>query len=407
MQPIAITPEPIHTTDQTFASLGFSGPLLQCIRLVGFEHPTPIQAAVIPTALTGRDIVGLAQTGSGKTAAFALPIAERLVQYPNTRALILCPTREIALQTHSFFDELGKEYGLRTACLIGGVKMGPQVQALRRQPHVIISTPGRMFDHLERGTAKIDRFNVVVLDEADRMLDMGFLPQVQRILTRLPRKRQTLMFSATMPPLVERLTEQFMDDPEWIDILPEGRAATGITHRVFLVEPENKKAALLELLRQEAGSTLIFIRRKIDAEWLTGILVRSGHKVERIHSDLSQSERTQALQSFRDGETRILVATDIAARGIDVPHIRHIINYELPESVEDYIHRAGRTARASATGIVSSIGTWLDKPMVKELEDTLGQEIPRASLPGVPEYQEMKPRVSLGARRSSLKVKRR
>ena len=407
MQPVARPSDPIHTPDDTFASLGLSGPLQQCVRLVGFEHPTPIQASVIPIALSGRDIVGLAQTGSGKTAAFALPIAERLANEPNTRALILCPTREIALQTHAFFDELGKEYGLRTACLIGGVKMGPQVQALRRQPHVIVSTPGRMFDHIERGTARIDRFNIAVLDEADRMLDMGFLPQVQRILSRLPQRRQTLMFSATMPPLVERLIQQFQVDPEWIDILPEGKAATGITHRVYLVEPENKKACLLELLRQEAGSTLIFIRRKVDAEWLSGILERAGHPVQRIHSDLSQSERTQALQGFRDGDHRILVATDIAARGIDVPHIRHIINFELPETVEDYVHRAGRTARGAATGIVSSIGTWLDKPMLKEIEEHLGQEIPRSSLPGVPAYEEVKPRVSLGARRSTLKVKRR
>ncbi|PYQ63195.1 MAG: ATP-dependent helicase, partial [Acidobacteria bacterium] len=226
-------------------------------------------------------------------------------------------------------------------------------------------------------------------------------------LQQLPKKRQTLMFSATMPPPIERISQQFMNDPVRIDITPEGKAAAGISHRLYLVEPDNKKECLLALLRQELGSTLVFIRRKSDAEWLMGVLEREGHPVERIHSNLSQGQRTQALQGFREGEHRILVATDIASRGLDIPRVGHIINFDMPETVEDYIHRAGRTARGTATGIVSTIATWIDKMMIKEIESTLGEDLPRCTVPGVPPYVEMKPRVSLGARKSTLKVKRR
>ncbi len=407
MQTLAIPQHPVETTDKDFESLGLSQPILRCIRLVGFEHPTPIQAAVIPAALTGRDLVGLAETGSGKTAAFTLPIAERLARDPGRKGLILSPTREIALQTQAFLDAFGGDYGLKSVCLIGGVKMGPQLQGLRRRPHVIVATPGRLLDHLEQGTARIDQTDVLVLDEADHMLDMGFMPQVHRILQELPAKRQTLMFSATMPPPIERLAQQFMTDPMRIDITPEGKAASGISHRLYLVEPENKKACLLALLHQELGSTLVFIRRKSDAEWLQGVLEREGHPVERIHSNLSQGQRVQALQGFRQGEHRILVATDIAARGLDIPRVGHIINFDMPETVEDYIHRAGRTARGNATGIVSTISTWMDKAIIREIETTLGEDLPRCTVPGVSPYVEMKPRVTLGSRRGIQKVKRR
>ena len=216
-----------------------------------------------------------------------------------------------------------------------------------------------------------------------------------------------MMFSATMPPPIERLAQQYMVDPVTIDILPEGRAATGISHRLYLVEPEQKKACLLALLNQELGSTLVFIRRKTDAEWLSGVLEREGHPVERIHSNLSQGQRTQALQGFREGEHRILVATDIAARGIDVPRVRHIVNFDMPETVEDYIHRAGRTARGAAQGIVSSIATWMEKPKIKDIEQALGEELPRCTVPGVEPYVERAPKVSLAGGRRNLKVKRR
>jgi ATP-dependent RNA helicase RhlE len=409
MYPIAIPQHPVATTDKPFDSLGLSESVLAAVRAIGFENPTPIQAAVIPAALSGRDLVGLAETGSGKTAAFCLPLAERLTHdgQGRVRALILSPTREIALQTQSFLELFGKDHHLKTVCLIGGVRMGPQIRGLAARPDVVVATPGRLLDHFERGTVRLDRVEELVLDEADHMLDMGFLPQVHRILKELPARRHTMMFSATMPPAIERLAQQFMVDPVRVDILPEGGAAEGISHRLYLVDEENKKACILALLNQELGSTLVFIRRKTDAEWLCGVLEREGHPVERIHSNLSQGQRVQALQGFREGEHRILVATDIASRGIDVPNIHHIVNFDMPETVEDYIHRAGRTARGAALGLVSSIATWMDKPVIKEIEQTLGEELPRCTVPDVLPYVEMKPRTSLGGRRSTLKVKRR
>jgi ATP-dependent RNA helicase RhlE len=407
MQTVAIPQHPVETTQIEFESLGLSEPILKSIRRIGFEHPTPIQAKVIPVALSGRDLIGLAETGSGKTAAFCLPLTERLTHGQGISALILSPTREIALQTQAFLEIFGEEHKIRTACLIGGVKMGPQVRALNQRPDIVVATPGRLLDHMERGTAKVDRIHHLVLDEGDHMLDMGFMPQVQRILRELPVERQTMMFSATMPPPIERLAQQNMISPVRIDILPEGGAASGISHRLYIVEPDDKKACLLALLGQELGSTLVFIRRKVEAEWLSGVLEREGHPVERIHSNLSQGERTQALQGFREGEHRILVATDIASRGIDVPRVRHIINYEIPETVEDYIHRAGRTARGNAKGIVSTIATWQDKPRIKEIEQTLGEELPRCTVAGVKPYVEMAPRTSLAGGRKNLRVKRR
>ncbi|HJX26391.1 MAG TPA: DEAD/DEAH box helicase [Thermoanaerobaculia bacterium] len=407
MHSAAIPQHPVETTKQKFDSLGLSAPILQSVRNLGFEHPTPIQAKVIPVALSGRDLIGLAETGSGKTAAFCLPLAERLNHGSGISALILSPTREIALQTQAFLEIFGEQHQIHTACLIGGVKMGPQVRALGNKPDIVVATPGRLLDHMERGTAKMNRVHYLVLDEADHMLDMGFMPQVLRILQELPKERQTMMFSATMPPPIERMAQQHMVSPVRIDILPEGGAASGISHRLYMVEQDDKKACLLSLLGQELGSTLVFIRRKVDAEWLTGVLEREGHPVERIHSNLSQGERTQALQGFREGEHRILVATDIASRGIDIPRVRHIINFEMPETVEDYIHRAGRTARGNAQGIVSTIATWIDKPKVKDIEQTLGEEIPRCTVPGVSPYVEMAPRHSLGGGRKNMKVKRR
>jgi ATP-dependent RNA helicase RhlE len=408
MQPsVAIPQHPVETTQIEFESLGLSEPILQSIRRIGFVHPTPIQAKVIPVALSGRDLIGLAETGSGKTAAFCLPLAERLTHGQGISALILSPTREIALQTQAFIEIFGEEHKIRAACLIGGVKMGPQVRALNQHPDIAVATPGRLLDHMERGTAKVDRIHHLVLDEGDHMLDMGFMPQVQRIVRELPVERQTMMFSATMPPPIERLAQQHMISPVRIDILPEGGAASGISHRLYMVDTDDKKACLIALLGQELGSTLVFIRRKVDAEWLSGVLEREGHPVERIHSNLSQGERTQALQGFREGEHRILVATDIASRGIDVPRVRHIINFEMPETVEDYIHRAGRTARGNAKGLVSTIATWQDKPRVKEIEQTLGEELPRCTVTGVKPYVEMSPRTSLGGGRKNMRVKRR
>ncbi len=387
---ISLGQHPVATTQADFSSLGLSEPILKSIAHVGFQHPTPIQQAVIPTAMQGKDIVGLAQTGSGKTAAFCIPLGERLLHGKGLRGLILSPTREIALQTKAFLDLFGKHHQLKTICVIGGVSFGPQIQDLKDHPDVIVATPGRLMDHLERGNVRLDQISELVLDEADHMLDLGFLPQIERILETVPRERHTMMFSATMPDAIERLTRRFMTDAQRIDILPEGRAAEGITHRLYLVTPENKKQCLLSLLHQELGTTLVFTRTKLDADWISRVLEKEGHPVDKIHSNRTQRERTEALQGFRLGQHRILVATDIASRGIDVPGIEHIVNFDIPNTVEEYIHRSGRTARAGAVGMVSTISTWMDKPMILEIEKALGQELPRCSAPGVEPFVEVK-----------------
>jgi ATP-dependent RNA helicase RhlE len=395
----AIPQHPVETVDTTFTSLGLTPEVITTIEKIGFVHPTPIQAAVIPTALTGKDVIGLAQTGSGKTAAFVLPMAEKLVHGQGVRGLILSPTREIALQTKAFLDLFGKHHELATACVIGGVKMKPQFDALRSNPDIVVATPGRLLDHVQRRSVSLDKIEVLVLDEADHMLDLGFLPQIREILRTLPRERQTMMFSATMPDSIEMIARDFMRNPDRIDIMPVGGAAEGITHRLYLVKEEDKRNALLALLDQELGSTLVFTRRKIDAEWLYSVLDRKGHPVARIHADQSQNKRVSALKTFREGQHRILVATDIAGRGIDIPGIEHVINFDIPENVEDYVHRAGRTARGRAIGIVATIATWQDLPMVKKIEETLGEKIPRCSVPGVEPWEEMEKPVKRERRR--------
>lgn len=407
MQMGAIPQHPVETTDRTFESLGLSPGLVESLDAIGFERPTQIQTEVIPPALQGYDVIGLAMTGSGKTAAFVLPLAQRLYHGEGLGGLILSPTREIALQTKTFLDVLGRDHDLRTACLIGGVKYGPQLHDLGRGPDIVVATPGRLLDHVERGNVRLDEVEELVIDEADHMLDLGFLPQVQRVLELLPVERHTMLFSATMPPLVERLTGRFLHDPVRIDLRPGTRAAHGIEHRLYMVETEDKKEACMALLRAEKGSTLVFTRRKIDAEWLSRALEREGFAVERIHGDLSQSQRVQALDGLRSGEHRILVATDVAARGIDIPVIEHIINFDLPEQVEDYIHRAGRTARGAAEGTVSSIATWKQKPFLRELEAALGEPLPRMELTGVEAYEELRQHRPTGDLRKGKKKVRR
>ncbi len=299
-------------------------------------------------------------------------------------------TREIALQTLAFLKVVGRDHKLKSACLIGGVRMGPQIKALRGDPDIVVATPGRLYDHMGRRNVKLDRLEVLVLDEGDHMLDLGFLPQILRILEEVPAQRQTMLFSATMPPPIERLAKRFTREPVRVDILPPGRAAEGIEHHLYLVEPENRRPCLLSVVGQEKGSMLVFMRRKVDAEWACRQLELEGHPVERIHSDRSQGQRVAALQGLRQGEHRVLVATNIAARGIDIPVIEHIVNYGLPDSVEDYIHRAGRTARGAAGGTVSTITTWQDREAIQAVEKAIGEPLPRSTAPGVPAYVERK-----------------
>ncbi|HVS02683.1 MAG TPA: DEAD/DEAH box helicase [Thermoanaerobaculia bacterium] len=384
----AIPQHTVDTTDHSFSSLGLSAPILAALEELGFRHPTPIQAEVIPRLLAGRDVIGLAQTGSGKTAAFALPMAEKLWHGKGVRGLIVCPTREIALQTQAFLEVFGRDHQLATTCIIGGVNYGPQIRELGERPDIVVATPGRLLDHMERGNVRLDAIEILVLDEADHMLDLGFLPQMRRILESVPAQRQTMMFSATMVPPIERLAQRFMRDPERVDILPSGRAAEGIEHRLYMVHDEDKKKCLMALIEEEPGAALVFVRRKIDAEWACRQLELQGHPVERIHSDRSQRQRVEALSGIREGEHRILVATDIAARGIDLPILEHIINFDVPQTVEDYIHRAGRTARGLAGGTVSTIATWQDKEMIRGIEKAIEQPLLRRVAPGVEPYVE-------------------
>jgi ATP-dependent RNA helicase RhlE len=387
----AIAQSDIETTPLRFDDLALSRPLLDVLDQQGFEHPTRIQVEVLPVALAGRDVVGLAQTGSGKTAAFCLPLAERLYHGTGIRGLILCPTREIALQTESFLQLFGRDHQLRTVCLIGGVKYGPQLQALKAGPDIVVATPGRLLDHEERGTVALDGVEMLVMDEADHMLDLGFLPQIRRVLERLPRERQTMMFSATMPAQVDRLAQQFMRDPRVVDLRPVTRVAEGIDHRIYLVEHGDKKKCLMALMEEDdSEATLVFVRRKVDADWICRQLEVQGHEVEKIHGDRTQQQRVDALSGIRKGTHRILVATDVAARGIDLPILEHIVNFDVPQTVEDYVHRAGRTARGAAGGTVSTIATWLDKEMIRQIEQAIGQELSRYRTRAVEPYEERK-----------------
>ena len=395
-------PQDPSTTDVSFGELGLSEPVVRSLTAVGFEHPTPIQHQVIPKALEGLDIVGLAQTGSGKTGAFGLPMAERLIHGKGVRGLILCPTREIALQTQSFLEVVGQDHELQTVCLIGGVKLGPQITDLRRHPDIVVATPGRLWDHVERRNLRLDKIEQLVMDEADHMLDLGFLPQIMRILEAVPDDRQTMMFSATMPPTIENLARRFMRSPTIIDLLPEHRTATGIDHRLYMVEPDDTRACLLALAAEEKGSMLIFLRRKIDVDWACRQLQVEGHPVEKIHSSRTQSQRVAALQGLRQREHRILIATDIAARGIDIPIIEHIVNYGMPETVEDYIHRAGRTARGAMGGTVSTIATWKDGETIRSVEKAICEPLPRCVAEGVEPYTERKTTI-----RGRKKIRRR
>jgi len=388
MEGQGIPQDPDQLSGKTFLELGLSASVVDRLRDLKFVAPTKIQTEVIPPALAGIDIVGLAETGSGKTAAFGLPLVEKHAGKGILKGLILCPTREIALQTETFLGGFRESAGLKTVCLIGGVKIGPQFDRLKKRPEIIVATPGRLLDHLERRTVNLKNLENLVMDEADHMLDLGFLPQIQAVLQAVPRERQTMMFSATLPPAIERLAQRFMKDPKVVDLRPEG-AAEGITHELYLVDDKNKKPCLLALANEEKGSVLVFIRRKMDADWACRQLELEGHPVERIHSGRSQSQRVAALQGFRSGEHKVLVATDIAARGLDIPRIGHIVNFDIPQTVEDYIHRAGRTARGSAVGVVSTIATWQDKAMLREIEVALGQELPRCVAAGVEPYKEL------------------
>ena len=348
--------------------------MLAALRAAGYLAPTPIQARAIQPALAGRDVIGAAQTGTGKTAAFVIPIAERL-RADGGSALILAPTRELAEQIVGWAERLG--CGLRATLVVGGVSYGPQFQALRSRPSIIVATPGRLVDHIERGSVCLKSVRTLVLDEADRMLDMGFKPQLDRIMRALPTPRQTLLFSATLPPDLSALVRMHLRDPLRFEIGPQAVPPSRASQDVYLVGHEAKTPLLLSLVAHEAGNVLVFARTKHRTDRVARAVRNAGHAAQPLHSDRSQSQRREALEGFRRGRYRILIATDIAARGIDVPGIHRVINYDLPQSVEDYVHRVGRTARAGAGGHASSFASPEERGQLHAIERHLGRALPR------------------------------
>lgn len=350
---------------------------------MGFVKPTAIQSDSIPHALAGRDILAAAATGSGKTAAFLLPILNKLIQKPKgtTRALVLAPTRELAAQIASDLDELAVHTRVSGAAVFGGVGMGPQEHAFRTGVDVIVATPGRLLDHLKAPYAKLDGLEFLVLDEADRMLDMGFLPDIRRVLRHVPAVRQTLFFSATLPAPILQLTKELLKDPVRINIERQSTPATGITQAIYPVSGELKSALFLKLLDGHMKEALVFTRTKHRANRLAEYLVRHGIAAERIHGNRSQNQRTQALEGFKSGEYRVLVATDIAARGIDVAELGHVVNFDVPVAPEDYIHRIGRTGRAEMTGEAYTFVAPDEEPELRMIEKVLGKRLPRVTLP--------------------------
>jgi len=368
----------------TFEDLPLHSKLRRGIQEIGYTTPTPIQRDTIPHAVLGRDIIGTAQTGTGKTAAFLLPVLERLLEEPKgrTHALILTPTRELALQAYDFLRKLAGHTNLRGGAVYGGVGMADQERALRGGAEIIIATPGRLLDHMSRGYVNFQNLKILVLDEADRMLDMGFLPDVRRILQRLPRVRQTMLFSATMPPEIVALSREFLRDPKMVQVEERTVAAVGVTHLALPVPSHLKTDLLAELLKDETmTSVLVFARTKHRADNLVRQLLHRRINAAVIHGNRSQSQRVRALEGFRTGEYRVLVATDIAARGVDVKDVSHVVNFDVPHEPETYIHRVGRTARAQQRGDAYTLVASEEEADFARIERLIGMKINRAKMP--------------------------
>ena len=367
-----------------FNSLKLHPTLLKGIKELGFARPTPVQSEAIPPALEGRDVLACAMTGSGKTAAFLLPILHRLIDRPRgkTRALVLTPTRELALQIHEDLRDLAVHTPITGAAIIGGVGMGPQEHAFRSGTDVLIATPGRLLDHLRAPYAKLSTLEHLVLDEADRMLDMGFLPEIRRILRQLPSRRQTLFFSATIPPPIVELTKEMLRNPATVQLERRSAPAVGITQAVYPVPQQLKSALLVTLLqRGEIREALVFTRTKHRANRLADYLQRQKVEAERIHGNRSQGQRTAALEGFKRGRVRVLVATDIAARGLDIEALGHVVNFDVPLASDDYIHRVGRTGRAETTGDAFTFMASEEEGALRQIEQAIGKRLPRVTVP--------------------------
>ncbi|OJT23942.1 RNA helicase [Archangium sp. Cb G35] len=365
----------------SFKTLGLSPETLGAVRRARFTAPTPIQAQAIPPALAGRDVIGCAATGTGKTAAYLLPLIERLAGEPGPTGLVLAPTRELVQQIAQEASFFGEPRGVTQAVVIGGTDMSAQVEALRQKPTLVLATPGRLADLLQAGAVNLSAVRTLVLDEADRMLEMGFLPELQRILAALPRERQTLLFSATLGHNVTLFAQELLRRPVRVEVTPSGTPAARAVQRMYEVEADEKYPLLLTLLERDQLSALVFTRTRERAEKVLEVLKRAGHKSALIHSDRTQGQRRQALEGFRRGQYRCLVATDIASRGLDVEDVGHVINFDLPHSPEDYVHRIGRTARAGASGRASTFVTERDEETVRAIERIIRMPVPRAEVP--------------------------
>ncbi len=380
-----LVPVDIPKMDTAFTALGLSDALAFGVQEMGYLEPTPIQKGAIPIVLQGGDVIGSAQTGTGKTAAFALPIIQRLGTHGSLRCLILEPTRELALQVEEAFQKFAKFTDLRVTIVYGGVGYGKQVEDLRRGMDILAATPGRLLDHMEQGNCSLDNIDILVLDEVDRMLDMGFLPDVKRIVQRCPKARQTLFFTATLPPELEQLASWALNNPVKVEIGRQRSPAETVSHAFYPVVA-SQKFDLLNLLleRTEFKSVIIFSRTRMGADRIAHRLQGSGHTVAVLHSDRSQRERIEALEGFKSGKFEVLVATDIAARGLDIAGVSHVINYDVPENAEDYVHRIGRTGRAQATGDAFTLVTEEDVRDARSIERYMGLAVERKKIEGFP-----------------------
>jgi len=384
-----------------FDRFGFHPSISSCIERMGYAQPTPIQEKAIPVVLAGQDVLGQAQTGTGKTAAFVLPILQRLTDKKGgvVRALIVAPTRELAEQIHNAVREMGRNTRVRSVTVYGGVGMGNQLNNLRRGADIVVACPGRLLDHIQRRTIDLSHMEVLVLDEADRMLDMGFLPDIRRILAHVPKKRQTLLFSATLPEDIRRLAREFMHDPVTVQVGTSAPVET-VSHAIFPVPQHLKTPLLIELLRRtDTRSVLVFTRTKHRAKRLAGQLEESGFKAASLQGNLSQSRRQAAMDGFRSGAFQILVATDIAARGIDVSTISHVINYDIPQTADAYLHRIGRTGRVDRTGDAFTLITHEDESELRAIERLLGARIEVRMLEGFDYDRAPPPKFPDGPRR--------
>jgi ATP-dependent RNA helicase RhlE len=373
-----------------FYGLGIAPKLLEILWKLKFKTPTPIQQKSIPIALEGKDVMGIAQTGTGKTLAFGIPLIQRLAQMKG-RGLVILPTRELALQADEVIRLIGGQIGLRTAVLIGGASMKLQTDALKRNPHVLIATPGRLIDHLNQKTVQLRDVQILVLDEADRMLDMGFAPQIKRILESVPAERQTMLFSATMPSEIMKLTGKYMKLPVQIEIAPSGTMAERVTQELYVVHRDDKIRLLEKILSERRGSILVFTRTKHGAKKVARAVQTMGHRSTEIHSNRSLSQRREALDGFRNGKYRVLVATDIAARGIDVKGIECVVNFDLPDQAEDYVHRIGRTGRGGETGHAISIASPDQRKELAAIERFTRSRLPLSKVTELPEARPMPP----------------